>query len=96
MGISTIDALDNLRAFQEEVKSSKRNIKYGCLLLDIKGAFNIFDPLYSLYRLDKHGCPHNIRALLKSYLRKRILTIEGAEIVNENGAPQGSCLEHKR
>ena len=92
IGKSTTDALERLMFFHESTRAGMGNIKYGCLLLDIKGAFNNFDPVYCLKQLDLVGCPRNITLLLGDYLRQRTLQTEGFEMTICNGAPQGSCL----
>jgi ribonuclease HI len=94
-GVSTIDALERLFFHHRSTRlyyNQPVTVQYGCLFLDIKGAFNNFDPLYCLQQLDRVGNPRNLTELICKYFQGRKLKFQDVQLKNENGAPQGSCL----
>jgi ribonuclease HI len=94
-GVSTTDALERLFFHYRSTRMNynrKATVEHGCLFIDIKGAFNNFDPLYSTRQLIRLGCPPNLCKIILQYFQKRILKLQNVELINENGAPQGSCL----
>jgi ribonuclease HI len=93
--IGTNDALERLFYHHRKIRGILNNpgkYEFCCIFIDIKGAFNNFDPLYCLKSLHSAGCPNNYINIIKNFLRRRILKLEEHSMNNENGSPQGSCL----
>jgi ribonuclease HI len=91
----TIDALERLfnhhRTKRGPLNNPAKN-QFCCLFLDIKGAFDNYNPLYCLQNLNSLGCPGNYIEILKHFLSSRTINLDGSTKINENGSPQGSCL----
>ena len=91
---STISALHELVSKIEYGFSQRANI--GCLLLDIKGAFDNVTHEGILRCLKKKDCPKYLFNLVSGFLSKRTGTLQIHDIVKicgiHKGCPQGSPL----
>jgi hypothetical protein len=90
---STIDAVMALKDYIEEgFRSGEVTV---LVTLDVEGAFNSAWWSSILKSLNDSGCPRNLQNLTKSYLSKRLATLQTNNIKIEaeltKGCPQGSC-----
>ena len=90
---STTDAAMAVKQFVEEGFGSREVTIL--VSLDVAGAFNSAWWPSILKGLNDYGCPRNLQILTKSYLSKRLATLQtnntSLEAEITKGCPQGSC-----